>query len=460
MSISIKNEKSLALQTYTNTFLEILQNEIGDQLTFKTFFNDFRITNIDGSHITIAVSHAFISRPIVFEMYKPSIQKALDETFDFDCTFDFEDASEIQKTKKKATVKNPEVEFQDIKKEATFDNYVECDFNKEAIKIAKYIIDGGNDYVPVFIFGKSGLGKTHLIHAICNELIKKGEKVKYINANSFSRDISLILQENDQKKLKKIRDEFDEADAVMFDDFQSYGIGNKKATLNLIFNILDYRIEQKKTTIICSDRPIYSLKNMFDARLITRLSIGFQSEIREPQYNDLLKILDYMIEEQNLEPSLWEKDAKQYIIRNHANSIRSLIGAINRLRWYNKDIIKTNSKYTLSVVNSILKNIQEDKKDITPDMVIDYVAKYYKISKRDILGKSRKKDVVLARHIAMWLIRSIIDISLEQIGKMFSNRDHSTVINAINKIDKESEESDTALKRTISQITDELYRNK
>ncbi len=134
----------------------------------------------------------------------------------------------------------------EVDKTKTFDNYVEGNFNKEAIRIAKLIVDGEEDYNPIFIYGKSGIGKTHLLNAICNEFLKKDVTVKYINANSFTRDISYFLQENDQRKLKQIRNHFDNADIVMFDDFQSYGIGNKKATIELIFNILEQQDKPKK----------------------------------------------------------------------------------------------------------------------------------------------------------------------------------------------------------------------
>ncbi|MGV2392618.1 UNVERIFIED_CONTAM: hypothetical protein O8I53_06420 [Campylobacter lari] len=136
------------------------------------------------------------------------------------------------------------------------------------------------------------------------------------------------------------------------------------------------------------------------------------------------------------------------------------MGALNRIKFYNNEIIKTNSKYTLTIVNSILKDMEQAKENITPDNIIDYVSKYYKIPKKEILGKGRQKDVVLARHIAIFLIREQLNVSLEQIGKFFGNRDHSTIINAIKKIEKESENPDLSLKRTISIISDDLYKKK
>nr|WP_307916811.1 helix-turn-helix domain-containing protein [Mycoplasmopsis bovis] len=200
------------------------------------------------------------------------------------------------------------------------------------------------------------------------------------------------------------------------------------------------------------------MQNSFDARLISRLSMGLQLSIDEPQKADLLKILDYMININKMTPELWEDDAKIFIVKNHANSIRSLIGAINRLRFYNSEIVKTNSRYTLAIVNSILKDIQQVKEKVTPDVIIEYVAKYYKLSRSEILGKSRRKDVVLARHIAIWIVKKQLDLSLEQIGKFFGNRDHSTIINAVRKIEKETEQSDRTFKRTISEISNEIFK--
>ncbi|AEI89716.1 chromosomal replication initiator protein DnaA [Mycoplasma bovis] len=464
MNINSTNDKEIALKSYTETFLDILRQELGDQMLYKNFFANFEIKDISKiGHITIGTTNITPNSQYVIKAYESSIQKSLDETFERKCTFSFVllDSAikkKIKRERKEEAIENIELSNREVDKAKTFDNYVEGNFNKEAIRIAKLIVDGEEDYNPIFIYGKSGIGKTHLLNAICNEFLKKDVSVKYINANSFTRDISYFLQENDQRKLKQIRNHFDNADIVMFDDFQSYGIGNKKATIELIFNILDSRINQKRTTIICSDRPIYSLQNSFDARLISRLSMGLQLSIDEPQKADLLKILDYMIDINKMTPELWEDDAKNFIVKNHANSIRSLIGAINRLRFYNSEIVKTNSRYTLAIVNSILKDIQQVKEKVTPDVIIEYVAKYYKLSRSEILGKSRRKDVVLARHIAIWIVKKQLDLSLEQIGKFFGNRDHSTIINAVRKIEKETEQSDRTFKRTISEISNEIFK--
>nr|WP_307907843.1 DnaA/Hda family protein [Mycoplasmopsis bovis] len=221
-------------------------------MLYKNFFANFEIKDISKiGHITIGTTNITPNSQYVIKAYESSIQKSLDETFERKCTFSFVllDSAikkKIKRERKEEAIENIELSNREVDKTKTFDNYVEGNFNKEAIRIAKLIVDGEEDYNPIFIYGKSGIGKTHLLNAICNEFLKKDVTVKYINANSFTRDISYFLQENDQRKLKQIRNHFDNADIVMFDDFQSYGIGNKKATIELIFNILEQQDKPKK----------------------------------------------------------------------------------------------------------------------------------------------------------------------------------------------------------------------
>ncbi|UUD35253.1 chromosomal replication initiator protein DnaA [Mycoplasmopsis caviae] len=460
---------AITMKANTLTFLKSLSADVNDQMLYKNFISNFTIVSIDqNNHVKIQTWLQKPSLEIVVKMLDANILKALEETFEKRCSYEFIHVvnPKLKTTKSSSTKTNSKVIQQEVKlgvdinKELTFDNYVESNFNKDAIKLANYLIKGGIEYNPIFIYAKSGLGKTHLLHAIGNKLQEQGKSVKYINPSIYARDISFYLQENDQAKLKRIKDEFDNADYLMFDDFQSYGVGNKKATIQTIYNILDFRLNNDKITIFCSDKPINNLNAMFDERLVSRLFMGLQLEIKQPQQEDLLRVLDYMLDINQMQPEAWEKEAKNFITRNYSTSIRTLIGAITRLKFYRAEMSRTNSKYTVAVVNSILKDMQQTKENITPDSIIEYVAKYYKIPKKEILGKGRQKDVVLARHIAIYVIRNQLEIPLEQIGQIFGNRDHSTIINAIKKIETESDMPDKTIKRTISMISDDIYKLK
>ncbi|MBU4689592.1 chromosomal replication initiator protein DnaA [Mycoplasma zalophidermidis] len=464
----IEKNKLLAL---TETFLHCLMLEVTDKMLYKNFFLPLKITKINSDyHVTIESNLSKDSMNIIRASMNDKVSKALEETLGHPCTYTFISTAEstkqidlnqdtkvkqIQKNITKTLKKNVSV----FKNDLTFDTYVEGEFNKEAIRIGRYIADGGQEYNPVFIFSKSGLGKTHLLHAIGNELVKLGRSVQYINPGDFVTDISLLLQENNQSKIKERVDSLINADVVMFDDFQNYGQGNKKSTLHVINQILDSRINNNNLTIFTSDKSITALNSMFDHRLITRLTMGLQLEIKQPRQDDLIKVLNYFIKIKNMHPNNWELEAKQFIARNFQNSIRNLLGAITRLSFYDKEIAsKANAKYSLVVVNRILSSMTLNKESVTPESVIEYVAKYYKVSKKEILGKGRQRDVVMARHIAIFIIREEMGLPLEKIGQLFGNRDHSTIINAIKKIERGCEEADQSYNRAISAISEEIYK--
>lgn len=469
-----ETRKKIELKATTSTFLNSLAMDINDPMTFNNFFKSLFIVKIGNNNVVYITSDKLNSAIIDFinGYYKEVILKALKDTFEQ--TYDYKlvtNIKEIDDLEKPITAKMlvksvstfKKQESSSLNKDFTFDNYVESKFNESVIHLGKYIVDNSNsinDYKLIFIYSKSGLGKTHFLYAVGNELDKKGLVVKYINPDIFSREIASLLKENDQNKIKAIHETFHKADVVMFDDFQSYGIGNKKATVQTIFNILDYRITNNLLTIVCADKPINLLSNNFDLRIGTRLSQGLQLEIKTPDNNDWMKILDFILNQNDINPDNWEKEAKAFLTRNYSTSIRALLGAIKRVKFYGEFVKQTNSKYTLAVLNSIFKDIAQNKENITPESVIEHVAKYYKISRKEILGKSRNKDIVLARHIAIFIIRTQLEISLEQIGKIFGNRDHSTIINAIKKIEKEADEPDKSITKTITILSNNIYKVK
>ncbi|WP_051630113.1 chromosomal replication initiator protein DnaA [Mycoplasma simbae] len=467
----IEKSRNIAIN---EAFLKSMAIEVSDKMLFKSFFLPLRIVDVTAGFVTIETDLSKDSINIIKSSFNDKVIKVLSEILNLNASYSIEHKKAIKKIVSPdpiVTQKVQEVKKQIIKtlrknndtfvREFTFETYVEGDFNREAIKIGREIAAGNFNFNPVFISANSGLGKTHLLNAIGNELNKQDKKVIYLNPADFVSDISMLLQENNQAKIKATTDDLNNADVVMFDDFQYYGQGNKKSTLQIINQILDHRINTNKLTIFCSDKSIISLNSTFDQRLITRLTMGLQVQIKNPRQADLLKILEYFIEIKNMHPDNWEKEAKEFIARNFHDSIRSLQGAINRLFFYNDGIAKNaNGRYTEAIVNKILSSIASNKERITPESIVEYVAKYYRVSKKDILGKSRLKDIVLARHIAMFIIREEMGISLEKIGQIFGNRDHSTIINAIKKVEASRELTDQTYNRAISAISEEIYKLK
>ncbi|AIA29184.1 chromosomal replication initiation protein DnaA [Mycoplasmopsis californica] len=454
------------------SFYKSMSVEISDKMMMKTFVLPLKIDKVENNVVFFSSS---LSKDILNVLSRTPIHdkilKVLADIVGQNVSYNI-----IDKTLKKNSQKELEIEKQqelirksisknlrkktnDFSREYTFETYVEGKFNSEALRMARAVLEGEREYNPIFMTANSGLGKTHLLHALGNELQKQNSDVIYINPPDFSPEISILLQENNPKKIKQRVDELLQADVLMFDDFQYYGQGNKKSTLQIINQVLDQRMKDRKLTIFCSDKSINALNSTFDQRLITRLTAGLQVQIKAPKNEDLLKILDYYIEVKKLNPDKWEETAKEFVTRNFSSSIRNLIGAIGRLSWYKEDIAsKTNGRYTESILKNILQSIASNNERVTTDSIIDHVAKYYKISKKDILGKSRQKNVVLARHMAIYIIRDEMNIPLEKIGQIFGNRDHSTILNALKKIETLKEQSDQSCDRAISEIMDSLYK--
>ncbi|MGY5139120.1 chromosomal replication initiator protein DnaA [Mycoplasmopsis gallinarum] len=473
-----ENFDEIDLKVFNDLFLNSLKMEINDSMMYNTFFAQWKIHGFDNKEkkVIIASPQSNEILKMIKNNYDENILKALNEAFNIDCNYSFlviknpttEKKVEIVKDQNKKVLKtnsSSEKKENNINANFTFRNYCISDFNLEAFEMAQMIIDENNErkvslYSPIFLYAKSGLGKTHLLFAIHNELTNRNKNVKYINPNIFTSEVSLLLQENDQKKINKLKNELNSYDVLIFDDFQNFGIGSKRATIQLIYDILDYRINNELLTIFAADKHINYLPVIFGERLISRLSYGLQIEIKPPNQSDLLKVLDFLLESNNFDLSNWEKDAKKYITRNNSQSIRNLIGAITRIKFFTKEIDKRmNSKYTLAVVTGILETIHKNRENITPDTIIEYVSKYYKISKKEMIGKSRTRDVVLARYIAIYIIKEQLKLPYEKIGQFFGGRDHSTILTAVKKVKDDFEKSDKNLKNVISTISDDIYKS-
>ncbi|WP_029512768.1 chromosomal replication initiator protein DnaA [Mycoplasmopsis iners] len=446
----------------TKSLLESIKINIQDNLIFKKYLSLFQIVKIEKNIVYIFTNQSNKTAKSIIDKYDEIIKLAITETLGMNYSFKLYWKENIKtKSVNLQTEKEQKnvVEGIEVKKNFSFENYVEGDFNKYAIVLAKRIATGDTEYVPAFIYGKSGLGKTHLLHAIANEAKKNNLSYKIINPSVFTTEISLLLQENNQAKLKKMRNEFNSVDIIMFDDFQILGQGNKKGTTGIVFNILDQRNSDKKMTVFASDRPLELLKNSFDDRMISRIEQGIPMEITDPTQSDLYKLTKFIIEQEKMNPEGWDDESIKFITRNFAKNVRELQKAINVIKFHKQEVDKKlNSKYTLITVKNILSSIQKNKESITPEKIIDYVSKYYKVPKKDIIGKNRTKDVVLARNIAIRIIKEQLKFSLEKIGSIFGNRDHTTILNSLEKIEKLLEDEDQNLKRTISQISDDIYR--
>lgn len=427
------NMNKNANNLYTKSLLVEFEKELNDELIFSSFIKDIQVHIINSDSLYVVFGSKDIISYILAN-YADILKKICEKIFTNKIKVIYID---------KLSFKNNDQSNNDIISNAqelikksninvfySFDDYVIADFNDNVVKGINKIINSNEViFSPLFIYSSSGLGKTHLLHATGSKLIEKGKKVCYINPELFTKKLVPLLMDNNQDKINKIVEKYKNYNVVIFDDIQMYA--GKSSTLSVLFNIINHHINEKNQIIIASDKEP-DLLGGFEDRFITRFQGGLTLEIKKPSFEDLTKVLKYKLIAKNIDPTKWEDEALKFIVRNHSSSIRNLEGAVNRVKFCEDEI--GNIKYTQQIVSKIFSSLKQQKEDITKDRIIEIVSKYYSLSKNELQSKSRRKDIVLARHISMWLIRDMLGVTYKEIGNFF-RRDHSTVITAIERID-------------------------
>lgn len=338
----------------------------------------------------------------------------------------------------------------------TFDNFVVGDCNKEAVTASLMISkDPGKYFNPLFIYSKSGLGKTHLLHSIGNYYKEKNptSRVLYITTDAFIDEfVKYVHGGQDNQSLK---DFFNTVDLLLVDDIQF--LSNKTKTAEMFFYIFNALVNNGKQIVLTSDRHPRDLKDLED-RLVSRFNMGLSVNIQNPDTETLLEILKRKIISQGLELSNYDEDGLLFLAETFSKNVRELEGALNRLLFHTVTI-GGNEKVTLydiqEAVNIVMPR-NDKKRVITEEDIIEEVANYYSIPVDQIKSPVRNAQVALARRIAMYLCRTLLASSYVKIGAIFK-RDHSTVMTAVEKVGKENK-PDTQLYTAISNIKKALKK--
>ncbi|UUD36214.1 DnaA/Hda family protein [Mycoplasmopsis citelli] len=458
----------LDLKILTEQFKENLVNKV-DNLWYSVFFEKMQVIKCEKKHIifsNLEVQNYYLDK------YKNECTQALESAvkeilgdqyvWDFINTNLEEHKKHLQETKvNQKRIKEAikiQIQNEEINTRLTFANYVESDFNKEALRIFKSVVEQDTGVNVLYLSGKSGLGKTHLLSALINEFksTKKSTSCIYISPFNFSTYISNLIKENDQDKISKILKYYSNVDLIVFDDFQIFAEGKKIATKNFLFNVIDKRMMLNKLTVFASEFEIKDITPLFEERLITRLRSGIQTKIHKPNKNDFKKIFVEILEkEDDLKIDVFDEESVNYIINGHSDSIRGLMGAITKLKFFKKEIL--NSDYVFNVVKNAFKDFVTPNKKITPEEIIERVCKYYKITSSEIYSKTRKSEIVIARHMVINLINIILNYSSTKIGHILK-KDHTTILNAIKKFEKETKDM-SSVKRTFDTLKAEIENN-
>mgnify|MGYP000239354866 CR=1 FL=1 len=318
--------------------------------------------------------------------------------------------------------------------EYTFERFVVGSSNKFAHAAARAVADNpGHSYNPLYIYGESGLGKTHLLYAIANSIHqnKPGLSVVYVKGDTFTNELIQAIREG---RNQEFRDKYRSADIFLMDDVQF--VAGRASTQEEMFHTFNTLYEAKRQIVFTSDRPPKEMLRL-DDRLKTRFEWGLLADIQPPDYETRMAIIKNKSIRMGIE---LPEFLLQLIAENITTNVRQIEGTVNKIMAYQDLMGDTVDKDT--VVRAV-KDMFKDKSDIVPtaDVIIDEVCKFYNIEPDSLRGQGRTKDISLARQIAMYQIRRMTNLSLKEIGREFEGRDHTTVLHSIERIEKMVKES-------------------
>jgi chromosomal replication initiator protein len=449
-----------------NKFLDNLKNELTN-MSFDTWFNeeDTKFYSLENNVLTITVNQEFIKKHIE-EFYLNMMNEAMAKVTNDNITFNIILESEIQeleKNKHKNDTFNDLVVHEkqspfnaNLNPDYTFETFVVGKSNNFAYKAAVMTAEAPGSYNPLVLYGESGVGKTHLMHAIGNYIIKNSDKkVLYITSDKFVDEYTRIFRYSDKNNFDKIdafKEKYRNVDVLMIDDIQFLGTAPKGQ--EEFFNTFNELHSANKQIIIASDRPVDDL-NSFEKRLITRVNWGLTANIATPDYDLRVNIIKNKLAFKETASDI-PIEVIEYIANNFDSDIRKLEGAITRVLAYSS--MFNHGEVTLDIAVEALKDQLHGKSIYKNDVqrIQRAVCDYYKISIEQMKGKNRNNSVNFPRQVAIYLCRELTTESFPKIGSYFGGRNHSTIISADKKIREEITKNDDLrnvikdLKRSLS----------
>ena len=450
-----------------NNFLDNIKNEITN-VSFDTWFNeeDTKFYSFNDNVMTITVNQEFI-RKHINEHYLDIMTDAINKVTNSNVTFNILLESELKQLESEEQKKQS---FMDLERDGyekqsatnanlnsnyTFETFIVGKSNKFAYKASRVIAEAPGSYNPLFLYGESGVGKTHLMHAIGNYLIENSDKkVLYITSDKFVDEYTRIFRYSDKNNFEKIdtfKEKYRNVDVLMIDDIQFLSTAPKGQ--EEFFNTFNELHDAGKQIIIASDRPVDDL-NSFENRLITRFNWGLTANITTPDYDLRVSIIKNKLAFKEAASDIPD-EVVEYIANNFDSDIRKLEGAITRVLAYSS--MFNRGKITFDIAVDALKDQIKDRSIYKNDVqrIQRVVCDYYKISIEQMKGKNRNNEVNFPRQIAIYLCRELTTESFPKIGSYFGGRNHSTIISADKKIRQELNKNDN-LRQVIKDLKRDL----
>ena len=405
----------------------------------STWFDDAEVVELTENKLVLYSPSEF-RKNIIETRCVGHIQDAMKELFDMNVEVQVLSGEEVEAYKQKG--RTPQ--FIEYNPQFTFDRFVVGPSNRFAHAAAIAVANRpAETYNPLFIYGPSGLGKTHLLYAIAGEINYRHPdyNIIYIKGDQFTNELIQALQEG---KNAEFRNKYRNADLFLVDDIQF--ISGKESTQEEFFHTFNNLCENHKQIVLTSDRPPSDLLRLED-RLKTRFEWGLIADINPPDYETRMAIIRNKSDSLGMD---MPDDVCSYIAENITTNIRQIEGTVKKIKAYWE---LTGMEINVGNVSRAIKDMYKGKADTlpTPSLIISEVGKFYNIDDDTLRGTLKNKGTAEARQVAMYLIRKMTNLSLPDTGKEFG-RDHSTVLHSVRKIEKALSDSKNPLNETIRDI--------
>ena len=445
--------------------LDIIKLDL-NPVSFSTWFGETKFYDMDDKKVTLLVPMPLHKRILLshyYDLISNSFLKVTGVEREIDCVIEEEIQKNVENTVEQVVNNTKVVNNEDdddfdtnLNPNLTFENFVVGNSNKFARTAAFAVAEQpGSQYNPLFIYGKSGIGKTHLMHAIGNYIVENNPKLKvlYTTSEEFRNDYTKISNPNENAMdiSNRFKKKYRDLDVLMIDDIQF--LVNAKQTQEEFFHTFNELHRKNKQIIITSDRSPDDLK-ILEERLRNRFAMGLPVDIFPPDFELRCRIIKDKIKRiPNIQDKITD-EAIEFIASNCDTDVRSLEGAINRLVAYTAMLVP--EKIDLEFANEALKDYITKNPYVSNDIssIQKAVADYYNITVEVLKGKKRSANIAYPRMVAMYLSRMLTDQTLPRIGLEFGGRDHSTVIHAVGKI-----EEDLASNGQLKEIINEIKSN-
>ena len=395
------------------------------ETTISTWFDEVEAVSIKDRTLYLHCPNDF-KRSTIESMFSDRIKDSLRDIYSAD--FDVKLLSTAESTAlfepevKKSTALLDSGEF-------TFDTFVVGESNKMAYAAARAVADGVGHYNPLIIYGDSGLGKTHLLYAIAHTIHKNHPdyKIVYIRGEDFTNE---LIRDIRAGKNQEFRDKYRSADVFLMDDVQF--IAGRDSTQEEMFHTFNTLYEDKKQIVFTADRPPKEMLRLED-RLKTRVEWGLLADIQPPDYETRMAIIKNKAIRMGVE---LPEEVLIYVAENITSNVRQIEGTVKKILAF-RDLLGSN--VDASSVTRAVRDMFKETSDILPtaEVIIEEVGKFYDIDPNAIRGQGRTKATSWARHIAIYLTRHMTKLSLKDIGKEFDNRDHTTILHSIDRVEKQ-----------------------